>query len=74
MESHDPSFSSDIPEISLRRRAIFERTVSKYAAAGIALDDHEYLSLIDRWIKGELTMPAAAAIWDGIRQQRVRNA
>ena len=53
-----------------RRRAIFERTLSRYDAAGIALSDPLYHSLIERWIGGELTMGEVAALWDAARAER----
>lgn len=58
-------------EISERRRQIFERTKVKFAAAGIELNDLEYLALIKSWIEGEITMPMVATQWDEIKKRRI---
>lgn len=56
---------------SERRRQIFERTLAKYAAAGIRIeDDADYMALITLWISGELEMRDAAAQYDDIRRRR----
>lgn len=64
----------DLPdnlEKSERRRQIFERTIARYAAAGIRIEgDHEYMALIARWISGELEMRQAAALYDDIKRGR----
>ena len=54
-----------------RRQQIFQRTVAKYAARGIRIeDDAEYMALIRLWISGELEMREAAALYDDIRKRR----
>jgi hypothetical protein len=61
----------DKASVSERRQAIFEKMQARYLAAGIILDDPEYLALIRKWIDGEVTMPHAAEEWDGILKGRV---
>jgi hypothetical protein len=71
MESDDQNVESHLP-VPERRRKIFEQTNAKYAAAGIFLNDPDYLALIEKWIDGEITMPVAAARWDQVRKERKR--
>ena len=71
MNSSDEKDTSDRLEKSERRRRIFERTVARYAAASIRIeDDAEYKALIRLWISGELEMRQAAALYDDIRKRR----
>ena len=73
MESKLNSDERSLPQVSERRREIFERTRAKYAGVGIHLDDPEYLNLIERWIVGDITMPEAAAGWDQAKRNRKPN-
>lgn len=70
MESKLNIDAPPLPSASERRREIFERTRAKCANAGINLDDPQYLTLIEKWIDGEITMPEAAARWDRARRNR----
>jgi hypothetical protein len=70
MESKLNIDQPSLPPVSERRREIFERTQAKYAGVGIHLDDPQYLTLIEKWIDGEITMPEAAARWDEARRNR----
>ena len=71
MNLTDDKDTSDRLAKSERRRLIFERTVARYAAAGIRIeDDEEYMALIRLWISGELEMREAAALYDDIRKRR----
>jgi len=71
MNSTDEKDTSDKLEKSERRRRIFERTIARYASAGIRIeDDDEYMALIRLWISGELEMREAAALYDDIRKRR----
>ena len=74
MESEFSENHPALASFSKRRREIFERTVAKFAAKNIELNDVEYVSLIERWISGEIPMSAAASIWDGIKSRRARGA
>lgn len=59
------------PDQTERRQQIFQRTVARYAAKGIRIeDDAEYMALIRLWISGELQMREAASIYDDIRRRR----
>lgn len=67
----DDKDTSHTLETSERRRQIFERTIARYAAAGILIEkDEEYMALIRLWISGELTMRKAASLYDDIRKRR----
>lgn len=70
MESNENALSLPFPDISERRREIFERTKAKYAVVGIALGDPEYLALISKWIDGAIAMSDAAAQWDKVKKGR----
>lgn len=74
MESNDNTQPLAIAEVSKRRREIFERTVAKFSAAGIELNDPEYIALIERWIQGDIAMATAASAWDDIKKRRVLRA
>ena len=68
MESEINMDGRSAPQASQRRREIFERTRARYAATGIFLDDPEYLTLIAKWIEGEITMTEVALRWHQGRQ------
>lgn len=71
MNPTDDTNSSGMHDKSERRQQIFQRTVAKYAAKGIRIeDDAEYMALIRLWISGELEMREAAALYDDIRKRR----
>ena len=71
MNLTDETNTAHLLEKSERRRRIFERTLAKYAAAGIRIeDDADYMALIKLWISGELEMREAAAQYDEIRKRR----
>jgi hypothetical protein len=68
LESTENPIGTDRAE---RRHQIFERTVAKYAAAGIPIDqDPEFMALVKLWVSGELKMGQAAEQFDAIRHRR----
>ena len=74
MESDSSDHSPAPTTVSERRRAIFERTVTKFASTGIQLHDPQYVALIERWIDGEFAMATAATLWNEIKTRRMRKA
>lgn len=73
-ETDDPNQNKAL-SVSERRQAIFDRTVSKFAAAGFRIDtDPEFIAHINRWIAGEVEMHEASARYEDLLKQKRRGS